>query len=88
MDQPGDRPECKGLLDQGTDGAARGDIDHGRGHVEPGIAQRLSRGVGVLLAKVGEEDMLAGTYAAGDRLADQAGPDHDDDFVVHQSCTC
>jgi hypothetical protein len=45
------------------------------------VLQRRGGGGLVVLADVGEEDVLAGALAAGDGLADAAGAGDDEDVV-------
>ena len=49
--------------------------------LEAGDAQGVSGGVGRVLVEVSEQDGFADADAAGDRLADGAGADDDDDLV-------
>ena len=54
---------------------------------KPGVAQHLRRGVGVLVAQVGQHDMLAGADAPGDRLTDRSCSDDDDDLAHEELLT-
>ena len=74
MDQPGDVAQRRGGLDERMDRFARGHVDGRDAHLVPGVAQDLRRGVGVLLAQVGQQDMLADADPPRDRLADRPGP--------------
>ena len=62
--------------------ARDGDVDGRGADLEAGVAQDVGRGGGVLLAQVGQQDVLAGAHPPRDRLADRPGPDDDDD-VAH-----
>jgi hypothetical protein len=65
-----------------VDRLARGDVD---ALGADAVAEVLQCGGGrrlVVLADVGEEDVLAGALAAGDGLADAAGAGDDEDVVV------
>jgi hypothetical protein len=79
MDQPGDLSQPRGVLDKRVHGLARRRVDRRDGHVVAGISEGLGGGVGVLLAQVGEQDVLADADAPRDRLTDQARSDDDDD---------
>ena len=74
VDDAGDVAERGGGLDEGVDRVAGGDVDGGRADVEAGVAQDFGGGVGVVLAQVGQDDVLAGADAPGDGLADRPGP--------------
>jgi hypothetical protein len=79
VDQPGDLSQPGGVLDEPMHGLARRRVDRRDGHVVAGITEGLGGGVGVLLAHVGEQDVLADADAPRDRLTDQARSDDDDD---------
>jgi hypothetical protein len=73
----GDVAQLGGLLGEGVDRLARGDVD---ALGADAVAEVLQCGGGrrlVVLADVGEEDVLAGALAASDGLADAAGDDED-----------
>ena len=82
VDDLSDDAKLGGLLGKGVHRLARGDVD---ALGADAVAEVLQRGGGrrlVVLADVGEEDVLAGALAAGDRLADAAGAGDDEDVVV------
>jgi hypothetical protein len=82
VDQPGDVPEACGLLDERMNGLAVGRVDRRNADVVARVAEGLGRGVGVLLAHVSQQNVLADADAPRDGLADQAGSD-DDDHLAH-----
>ena len=82
MDEPGDLAQARGRLDERMNGLARGRVDRRDAHVVSGVPQDLGRRVGVLLAHVGQQDVLADADPPRDRLADLTGSD-DDDHAVH-----
>src|SRR5215211_9089601 len=82
MDQPGDVAQTRGRLDERMHGLARGHVDRRDARFVSGVAQDLCRRIGVLLAHVGQQDVLTDADPARDRLADLTGTD-DDDYTAH-----
>jgi hypothetical protein len=82
MHQAGDIAQRLRLVDQGLDRRSRRDVDLGCCHVVTGVGQRLGGFDGALVRHIGQQQVLAGTHAAGDGLADETGTDHDND-VFH-----
>ena len=84
VDDTGDVAERRGGLDERVDRLARGHVDGRCAHLEAGVAHHLGRRVGVALPQVRQHDVLTGADPPGDRLADRAGSDDDNDFVHDQ----
>jgi len=87
VDQPGDVAEPCGCLDQRVHRLARRDIDGLGADVEAGVPQYLGRGVGVRVVQVGQDEVLAGADAPGDRLTDRPCSDNDDDLAHEELLT-
>jgi hypothetical protein len=51
--------------------------------LKTGIGQSLCRGLRVIVAQVSQQDMLARTNPARNRLADRSGP-NDNDHMFHR----
>src|SRR5215208_3023612 len=81
MDQPCDLAQSSGRLDERMHVLARGHVDCRDARFVSGVAQNLCR-IGILLAHVGQQDMLTEADPARDRLADLTGSD-DDDYIAH-----
>ena len=81
MDQPGDVAQTRGRLDERMHGLARGRVDRRDAHLVSGVAQDLCRRIGVVLAHVGQQDMLTDTNPPRDRLTDLTRSD--DDNYIH-----
>ena len=75
-------PRARGRLDERVHGLARGHVDRRDAHLVSGVPQDLCRRIGVLLALVGQQDMLTDANPARDRLTDLTGSD-DDDYISH-----
>jgi hypothetical protein len=82
MDQPCYVAQSRGRLDERMHGLARGHVDRRDARFVSGVAQDLCRRIGVLLAHVGQQDVLTYTDPPGDGLADLAGSD-DHDHISH-----
>ena len=82
MDQPGDLAQTRGRLDERMHGIARGRVDRRDAHLVSGVPQDHCRRIGVLLAHVGQQDMLTDANPARNRLTDLTGSD-DDDYISH-----
>ena len=81
MDQPGDGAQSRCRLNKRMHRLARGHVNRGCAHFVPSVPQDLGRGVGVLLAHVGQQDVLADANPARDGLADLTGSDDNDDIT-------
>src|SRR5215207_6823522 len=82
MDQPGDVAQSSGRLDERMHVLARGHVDRRDARFVSGVTQDLCRRIGVLLAHVGQQDVLIDADPARDRLADLTGSD-DNDYIAH-----
>src|SRR5215211_716817 len=82
MDQPTDVAQSSGRLDERMHGLARGSVDRRDARFVSGVPQDLCRRIGILLAHVGQQEMLTNANPARDRLADLTGSD-DDDYTAH-----
>jgi hypothetical protein len=60
VDEPRDVAETGGLVDEGADGVAGGDVDGGGVDGEARVGQVVGGGVCVVLVEVGEQDVFAG----------------------------
>jgi hypothetical protein len=85
MDQPGDVAQTRGHLDERMHGLARGNVERRDARFVSGVPQDLCRRIGVLLAHVGQKDMLTDANPARDRLADLTGSD--DDYHICHGCS-
>ena len=74
MDQPCYVAQSRGRLDERMHGLARGHVDRRDAHFVSGVAQDLCRRIGVVLAHVGQQDVLTYTDPPGDGLAIRPGP--------------
>jgi hypothetical protein len=72
MDETGDLTDARRFLDQRSNRRARGHVDVCGAHVETGIAKGSCRNIRVVIAQVGQQDMLARTHPPRNRLADRA----------------
>jgi hypothetical protein len=82
MDEAGDVAESRRFPPR-AHGQALARTRHGcRAHVIAGVAQDFGCGLGVGLAAIGEQHVLADSNTARDRLSDLSSADDDDD-VVH-----
>jgi hypothetical protein len=81
VDHAGNLAASRGGLGEGMHRLARGHVDGGGADVKAGVSQHLSVGVGAGLAKIGEQNVLAGADTAGDRLADLPGADDHGDLA-------
>ena len=82
VDQPGDVAQTRGRLDERVHGLARRCIDGRDAHVVSGVRQHLCRRLGIVLAQIGQQDVLADTNPPGDGLTDLTGSD-DDNYAFH-----
>src|SRR5215213_9171452 len=82
MDEAGDVAQTRGRLEERMHGLARGHVDRRDARFVSGVTQDLCRHIGVLLAHVGQQDMLTDADPARDRLADLTWSD-DDDYNAH-----
>ena len=78
MDKPGDVARARRLLDQRMDRSSREDTSTVATLTRASVPEDLGRRIGVLLAHVGQQDVLADADPACDRLADRPGSDDDD----------
>src|SRR5512143_223540 len=85
MDESGDLTQIRGRFDERMDGLARRRINRRDTHLVAGVPHALRCRLGVATMKVSQEDVLADTDPPGDRLADLAGPDDDDDVPHDES---
>src|SRR5215216_5682913 len=74
MDQPGDVAQTRGRLNERMHGLARGRVDRRDARFVSGVPQDLCHLIGVLLAHVGQQDMLTDANPARNRLTDLPGP--------------
>ena len=81
-DQPSDVAQSRGRLDERTHGLARGRVDRRDAHLVSGVPQDLCRRIGLLLAHVGQQEMLTDANPARNRLTDLTGSD-EDDYISH-----
>ena len=81
MDDTGDVAAGCGGLDQRVNRLTRGHVDGRCAHLEPGVAQHLSRRIGIALVQVGQQDVLAKADPPGDCLTDLPGSDDNNDFT-------
>jgi len=79
-DQTGDRPQFGRALHECFDGLARRDVDRGDLNLEASIAEHAGGSLGIRFAGIRDQQLLAHADTAGDRLADLARTDDDDDF--------
>jgi hypothetical protein len=82
VDDARDIADRRGGFHKRLNRVARRNVDGRSPDFETGIAQDLGRGIGVLLAQIGQQNMLARAHPPRNCLADRAGADHDDD-VTH-----
>jgi hypothetical protein len=82
MDEAGDVAEPRRFRRERMDRLSRGHVNGCRAHVIAGVAQDFGCGLGVGLAAIGEQHVLADSNTARDRLSDLSSADDDDD-VVH-----
>src|SRR5215212_6857723 len=82
MDQPCDLAQSSARLDERMHVLARRHVDRRDARFVSGVPQNLCRRIGILLAHVGQQDMLTDADPACDRLADLTGSD-DDDYIAH-----
>ena len=61
---------------------ARGRVDRRDAHFVSGVPQDLCRRIGVVLAQVGQQDMLTDANPACNRLTDLTRSD-DDNYISH-----
>ena len=71
MDEAGDVADRRGRLDKRMHRLARGNIDGRGAHLDiPAFAQDFRRRIGVILAQISQQDVLAYADPPRDRLAD------------------
>ena len=73
-------PRAVAVFTQRVHRCTGGDVGSGSADVETGVRKYLGRSVGVLLAQVGQQDVLACADTPGDGLAYLAGSYDDDNF--------
>jgi hypothetical protein len=81
VDDTGDVAAGCGGLDERVNRLTRGHVDGRCAHLEPGVAQHLSRRIGIALVQVGQQDVLAKADPPGDCLTDLPGSDDNNDFT-------
>ena len=72
--------ERAGLCDKRFDRSTGRNVNRRRRHLKTGFAQRLRRRVGILLRKIGQEQVFARADPPCDGLADGTGTYNDDNF--------
>ena len=75
MDDTGDVAAGCGGLDERVNRLTRGHVDGRCAHLEPSVAQHLSRRIAIALVQVGQQDVLAKADPPGDCLTGLPGSD-------------
>ena len=88
MDQTGDVAQTRGRLDKRMHGLARGRVDRGDAHLVAGVRQDLCRRIRIVMAHIGQQDMLTEPNPPRDSLPDLASADDDNDISHRYSLWC